>query len=95
MLLTGTCTAALWCMSLVTCRFRAPPVAAPADNTLVGSSDRPEGFRRRGAVTRLGAAPPALVLANSRLPFPSMEVMGNAPPAARAGNKVKANNELQ
>lgn len=86
MLLTGSAAAAtaLWCMSLVTCRFRAPPAAPPADSMLVGKMDRLEGFKRKGVVTRLGAAPPELVLANNRLPFPSMEVTGNAPLEARA-----------
>lgn len=81
MLLTGT---ALWCASPVTCRLRAPPPAPPADSIPVGSRDRGE-LNRTGVVIRLGVGPPALVLAKSTLPFPSMEVMGNAPPDVRAG----------
>lgn len=85
MLLTGT---ALWCESPVTCRLRAPPTAPPAEIMPVGSRDRGE-LNRTGVVIRLGVVPPTLVLANSMLPFPSIEVMGNAPPDARAGGKKK------
>lgn len=80
MLLTGT---ELWCASPVTCRLRAPPPAPPAERTPVGSRDRGE-LNRTGVVMRLGVVLPALVLAKSMLPFPSIEVMGNAPPDARA-----------
>lgn len=81
MLLTGI---ALWCASPVTCRLRAPPPAPPAESTPVGSRDR-------GELNRMG--PPALVLAKSTLPFPSKEVMGNAPPDARAGKKQNTNSK--
>lgn len=83
MLLTGT---VLWCASPVTCRLRAPPPAPPAERTPVESRDRGE-LNRTGVVIRLGVVPPALVLAKSMLPFPSIEVMGNAPPDARAWGK--------
>lgn len=80
MLLTGT---ALWCASPVTCRLRAPPPAPPGESTPAGSRDRGE-LKRTGVVIRLGVGPPALVLAKSMLPFPSIEVIGSAPPDARA-----------
>lgn len=80
MLLTGR---ALWCTSPVTCRLRAPPPPPPAESTPVGSRDRGE-LKRTGVVIRLGVGPPELVLAKSTLPFPSIEVMGSAPPDARA-----------
>lgn len=70
--------------SLVSCRLRAPPPAPPADSRLAGSREKLDGLRKRGVVTRLGAGFPVLVLANSRLVFPSMEVRGKAPPDARA-----------
>lgn len=85
MLLTGT---ALWCVSPETCRLRAPLPTPPAESTPVGSRDRGE-LNRTGVVIRLGVGPPALVLAKSTFPFPSIEVMGNAPPDARAGGKKK------
>lgn len=84
MLLTGgtaTEATALCAASPVTCRFSAPP--PPAESMLVGNSDRPEVLKMNGAVTRPDAGAPAL--ANSMLPFPSMEVMGSAPPEVRAG----------
>lgn len=79
---TGTVAVVTW-WSAETCR--APPPAAPADTRLTGlvvSRDRFWGFRKRGCI-RLGVLP-AEVLANSRLPLPSSEVMGRAPPDARA-----------
>ena len=79
---TGTVAVVTW-WSAETCR--APPPAAPADTRLTGlvvSRDRFWGFRKRGC-TRLGVLPDE-VLANSRLPLPSSEVMGRVPPDARA-----------
>lgn len=38
------------CTSLATCRLRAPP----PDSRLVGSSERPDGLRKKGVVIRLG-----------------------------------------
>lgn len=72
-----------FCTSLVTCRLRAPL----ADSRLVGSSERPDGLRKKGVVIRPDGTLPALVLANSRPVFPSMEVNGNAPPDARAATR--------
>lgn len=72
-----------FCTSLVTCRLRAPL----ADSRLVGSSERPDGLRKKGVVIRLDGALPALVLANSRPVFPSTEVNGSAPPDARAATR--------
>lgn len=84
MLLAGAVVVATeLCTSLVTCRLKAPP----ADSRLAGSSERPDGLRKKGVVTRLGGAFPALVLANSRLAFPSMEVKGSVPPDARAATQ--------
>lgn len=84
---------ALWWVSAATCRLRAPAAPAPpaADTRLTGllvSRDRFWGFRNRGAVTRLGVLP-ALVLANSKLPLPSREVMGRVPLEARAVEETK------
>lgn len=70
--------------SLVSCRLRAPPPAPPADSRLAGSREKLDGLRKKGVVTMLGAGFPTLLLANSRLVFPSMEVRGRAPPDARA-----------
>lgn len=83
---------ALW--SAATCRLRAPaaPAAPPADTRLTGllvSSDKFWGFRKSGAVTRLGVLP-ALALAKRKLPLPSREVMGRVPLEARAMEDAKS-----
>lgn len=81
----GTGTAAVvtwWWGSEVSCR--APPPAL--DTRLTGlevSRDRLWGFRKRGAVTRLGVLP-AVALAKRKFPLPSREVMGRVPLDARA-----------
>lgn len=80
----GTAVTALWWVSAARCRL-----APPADTRLTGllaSNDRFCrfcGLRKSGAVTRLGVLP-ALVLAKSRFPLPSREVMGRVPLEANA-----------
>lgn len=68
--------------------MRAPPPAPPADRRLAGSREKPDGLRKKGVVIRPEAGFPALVLANSRPVFPSMDVRGRAPPDARAAEKT-------
>ena len=84
MVLTGAVTVLIVPLA-ETCRFRAPP--PPVGIILTGLPAKRErlwGLRNRGVVIRLGVEP-ALVLANSKFPFPSMDVMaGRAPLDARA-----------
>lgn len=73
---TAAVVTTLWWASCVSCRLAL-------DTRLTGllaSSDRFCGLRKSGV-------PPALALANSRLPLPSREVMGRVPLEANAVEK--------